>query len=125
MPIFFLINGMVATLIHFSIIFIIFEILRLGSAGVSSLIASVVASLISFLGNKYYVFRVHYGSLTMQATRFTLLYSIGAIFHGVFLLTWTDYLGLDYKFGFLLAVIFQALGSYFGNRYYVFKNENI
>ena len=95
--------------------------MQFGSAGVSSLLASAIASMISFLGNKYFVFRVDFDSVSVQATRFAALYLLVALFHGGFLLTWTDWLGWNYNVGFLLAVILQVAASYYGNKNYVFK----
>ena len=120
-PIYFVINGIFATIIHYCVFYIIYDFILLRSAGFSNLIASMLASFVSFLGNKYFVFQVDYDSVTVQATRFAALYLMIALFHGGFLLTWTDWLGWDYKAGFLLAVTFQTMASYFGNRKYVFR----
>lgn len=95
--------------------------MRLAPAGVSSLIASVVASVVSFFGNKYFVFRMHHDSVGLQASRFIALYLVVALFHGTFLLTWTDWLGWNYKIGFLLAVAIQVVVGYFGNKHFVFR----
>jgi len=116
-----LINGAVATVVHFSVLFVIFDVMRLGSAGASSLMASAVSSLASFLGNRYFVFQTHHDSVMLQASRFTALYLVVAFFHGGFLLTWTDWLGWNYKIGFLAAVFFQVVVGYSGNKYYVFR----
>jgi putative flippase GtrA len=120
-PIYFFINGTFATAIHYGILFTFFDLMQLGSAGVASLVASAIASLASFLGNKYFVFQVTHDSVSMQATRFAALYLIVALFHGGFLLTWTDWLGWNYNLGFLLAVSLQVIVSYYGNKNYVFK----
>ena len=120
-PIYFLINGTFATIIHYAIFSIIFVVLQLASAGVASLIASAIASMVSFFGNKYFVFRVDCDSVSVQARKFALVYLMVSLFHGGFLLTWTDWLGLNYNLGFFLAVAFQVLASYYGNKNYVFK----
>lgn len=120
-PTLFLINGAFATIVHYSVLFVIFDVMSLGSAGVSSLISSVVASFVSFFGNKYFVFQVHHDSLGMQASRFAALYLMVALFHGAFLLIWTDQLGWSYRVGFLLAVSFQVAIGYIGNKYFVFR----
>jgi putative flippase GtrA len=117
----FLLNGSFATIIHYSVLNYMVEETQLGSTGVSSLVSSIVASFASFVGNKYIVFRIHYDPAIIQATRFTALYLIMALFHGIFLHTWSDLLGWDYRYGFLLAVIVQIVGGYLGNNYFVFK----
>jgi len=121
MPILFLINGLIATIIHYAVLYYMVEIVYINSAGVSSLVSSLFASIISFIGNKYIVFRIHYDPAIIQATRFTALYLIMALFHGIFLHSWTDLLGLNYRFGFLLAVAVQIGVGFFGNKYFVFK----
>ena len=120
-PLLFLVNGIIATIVHFSVLLVIFGVMRLGSAGAASLIASAVSSLVSFLGNKYFVFKIHRDSVVLQASRFTALYLMVAFFHGGFLLTWTDWFDWNYKVGFLVAVCFQVGIGYFGNKYYVFR----
>ena len=118
---FFAINGVACTLIHYLILFILIEIVKTNSAAVSSLVASLIASSISFLGNKKIVFCSQSNSLLLEASRFAVLYLLLAIFHSVFLLIWTDLLELDYRHGFLLALIVQIAVGYCGNKYYVFN----
>jgi len=43
----------------------------------------------------------------------------------IMLFVWTDLWGLDYSLGFALAVIVQVFGSYFGNRYLVFATGKL
>jgi putative flippase GtrA len=117
----FLANGSFATIIHYAVLNYMVEVFQIGSAGVSSLVSSIIASFVSFIGNKYIVFRIHYDPPILQATRFTALYLIMAVFHGIFLHTWADLLGWDYRYGFLLAVIVQIVGGFLGNKYFVFK----
>ena len=117
----FLANGAFATIIHYAVLNYMVEEIQLGSAGVSSLVSSIVASFVSFVGNKYIVFRIHYDPAIIQATRFTALYLIMALFHGIFLHTWSDLIGWDYRYGFLLAVTVQVVGGFLGNKYFVFK----
>jgi putative flippase GtrA len=121
MPILFLINGLIATIIHYAVLYYMVEEIHINSAGVSSLVSSLFASLVSFIGNKYIVFRIHNDPAIIQATRFTALYLIMALFHGIFLHSWADLLGWNYRFGFLLAVAVQIAAGFFGNKYFVFK----
>ena len=91
----FIVNGSFATIIHYAVLNYMVEEIQIGSAGVSSLVSSFVASFASFVGNKYIVFRIHYDSAIIQAFRFTVLYLIIALFHGIFLHSWADLLGLS------------------------------
>jgi putative flippase GtrA len=56
-----------------------------------------------------------------QAGKFLFLYGVIAVFHAGFLWLWTDMMGLNHRVGFLFATVFQVIGSYFGNRLWVFR----
>ena len=53
----YVINGFVATAVHYGVLNICMEYLHLGSAGFSNLLASALGIVCSFLGNRYFVFR--------------------------------------------------------------------
>ena len=112
-PLYFLINGAFATFIHYLILFLVFDFFDFFSAGFSSLIASFFGSLISFFGNKFFVFQTSNNSISLQLAKFSSLYIIIALFHGFFLLIWTDRLELNYHAGFILAVTFQIFIGFF------------
>lgn len=116
----YLINGLVATAGHFAVLYFCIEGLQLGSAGLSNALASVVGILISFLGNRYFVFRRNEQSLMAQAMRFVAMYALIALMHGAVLYLWSDRLGLPYQSGFVLAVALQVVLGYLVNKYFVF-----
>lgn len=117
----YIINGIVATVAHYATLSFNLEVLHFSSAGVANLIAAVVGISTSFIGNRYYVFRVKMGSIVPQALKFWMLYSAIALLHGFVLLIWTDMFGLNYSVGFLIATFFQVSLSYVGNKLLVFK----
>jgi len=117
----YIINGIFATIVHFSILSFIIEVLNVTHAGTANFIAAIFGITTSFLGSRYYVFRKNSQSIYIQATKFWLLYSIMAITHGVILYVWTDIAGYDYRIGFLIATGLQVMVSYFGNKILVFK----
>jgi putative flippase GtrA len=119
----YVINGLVATAVHFAVLSGFMELVSSASAGLANLIASCVAITVSFFGNYYFVFRPHAGTLIQQAARFAALYVAIACLHAGLLLVWTDLWGFDYRIGFLIAVALQVVLGYWGNRSLVFNGS--
>lgn len=119
----FIMNGIFATLVHFSVFSALTKIPIFGiqSAGLANFAAALFGITASFLGSRYFVFQNAENRVLAQAARFGGLYGGIAIFHGVALFVWTDYYGLDYRIGFLMATGAQVLISYFGNKFLVFR----
>lgn len=116
----YLVNGLVSTAAHFMALYLCMEVLALGSAGVANLLASMVGITVSFLGNRYFVFKRSDASFWTQAAKFAGLYAAIALLHGTLLYVWTDRLGLDYRVGFLIAVVMQVALGYLAGKYLVF-----
>lgn len=117
----YIINGLVATLVHFLVLTFNVEWVGIQSAGVSNFLAALFGITASYLGSRYYVFRKHDVPIFGQASLFVFLYGLIAAVHGLILLVWTDLYGNDYRIGFVIATFFQALMSYLGNKYLVFS----
>ncbi len=115
------INGVVATAAHYGVLTFNLEVLNFPSAGLANLAAAVFGITTSFLGSRYFVFRKNDETITLQAMKFSGLYGVIAVLHFLVLLIWTDWLGLDYRLGFLIATGFQLSLSYIGNKFLVFK----
>lgn len=119
----FVVNGLVATAVHFAVLTVNLKVLGFGSAGVANLVAAVFGIATSFLGNRFYVFA---GSAQQawgpQVVKFSGLYALTALLHGLILWAWTDRLGLDYRIGFVIATGMQVSLSYLGNKFLVFKS---
>lgn len=116
----YVINGAIATSVHYIVLRAGVETLQLSSAGVANFIAALFGIATSFLGSRWFVFRQFSDPILHQAARFTVLYGVLACLHGVLLFIWTDLSGLDYSIGFAVAIIVQVLVSYPGNKYLVF-----
>ena len=123
-PIRYIINGLIATFIHYSILNFNILILNIESAGVANFIAAIFGIISSFIGSRYFVYKNHTNTLTSQVFRFLLLYGSIAILHGFVLYIWTDIYSLNYHLGFIVATLLQVSLSYIGNKVLVFKNEN-
>lgn len=117
----YIINGIIATLVHFSILTFNIEILHIGSAGVANFIAAIFGITASFIGSRYFVFQNHGGTVLHHAFKFSVLYGAIAALHGFVLFVWTDHYHLPYQIGFILATGLQVTLSYFGNKKVVFK----
>ena len=117
----YIINGLVATAVHFAILTFNLEVLKIPSAGVANFIAACIAITVSFFSSRHFVFRATHAPVLRQAVFFVVLYGLLALAHGVILYLWTDRAGFDYRIGFLLATCVQVAGSYIGNKLVVFK----
>jgi len=117
----YVINGLVATVIHYGVLTANLSLLEFKSAGLANFVAAIFGITASFLGSRYFVFNRTAENLLQQAVKFSGLYGAIAILHGLLLWVWTDWNGFDYRIGFLLITAIQVSVSYLGNRFFVFK----
>lgn len=118
----FIVNGLVATAVHFAVLTFNLKVLGFGSAGLANLCAAAVGIATSFLGSRWYVFASSARQPWWpQALKFSGLYGAIAILHGGVLWLWSDRFGLDYRVGFVMATGLQVSLSYLGNKFLVFK----
>ncbi|MDQ1094677.1 putative flippase GtrA [Xanthomonas sacchari] len=117
----YLINGVVATAIHFLVLKFNLEVLGMTSAGAANGLAAIFGITASFIGSRYFVFRGTSGRLLKQGTLFVLLYACIAVLHALVMHIWADRLGLDYRVGFVLATFMQTAFSFVVNKFMVFK----
>jgi putative flippase GtrA len=116
------VNGLIATGIHYLILYCCIEVLNFSLVGLANLWASLIGVTFSFLGNRYFVFSAGKKKLRSQYIEFLIVYSLVAAIHGIFLYIWSDVLGKNYNQGFVLAVIIQITLGYVASKYYIFKN---
>jgi putative flippase GtrA len=117
----YIINGLVATAIHFFVLTFNLKVLGWTSAGVSNLVAAGFGIASSFIGNRFYVFSGSSEPLFNQVYRFLFLYLAIACLHGAFMYAWVDVSALHYIPGFIVATFLQVFLSYWGNKFLVFK----
>lgn len=117
----YVINGLVATGVHFAVLSLLVEVVHVPSKGVANLLAAAVAIVSSFLGNRYFVFAATHARASGQLWRFVLLYAAIALLNGGLMALWSDLLKFDYRVGFVLISIIQFILSFLGNRLLVFK----
>lgn len=117
----YLINGVVATAVHYGVLRFNIEALHVPLAGVANAIAAVFGITVSFLGNRYFVFHGQKGNAIKQGSLFVLVYVCIALLHALVMYVWADRLGYDYRIGFLLATAMQMIFSFLANKFVVFK----
>jgi putative flippase GtrA len=117
----YVINGIVATIVHFGVLTFNLQVLNIPSAGLANLFAAGAGITTSFLGSRYYVFEKTDGSFFHQLGKFIVLYVSIACLHGLILFLWTDDWHFDYRLGFLIATGMQVIFSYWGNKFLVFN----
>lgn len=117
----FVVNGIIAAVVHFSVLLMNIEIFKFQSAGLANFVAAVFGLTTSFIGNRHFVFKKKDNFIVKQASKFLVLYILIACFHGFSLYIWTDIYALNYLNGFLLISFMAVFFSYFGNKFMVFK----
>lgn len=117
----YVINGLVATAVHFGVLTFNVEVLQMGSAGGANIIAAAVGIVTSFLGSRYYVFRRADMPILRQAMSFGLLYVVMMLLHGGVLFVLSDMMSVDYRLAFCAATGLQVAVTYIGNKTLVFK----
>ena len=116
----FAINGLVATAVNYLVMRLLMHLLGEGHAGVSALVASVVGTIASFLGNRFFVFHSH-NPFWPDLLHFKVLYLALALTQAVFMGWWVDGQGWDHHIGFVLITAINVGLSYVGNRFFVFR----
>jgi putative flippase GtrA len=116
-------NGLIATSLHYLVLYSCVEILNFKLVGLANFCASLVGILFSFLGNKFFVFKKNNSNITMQFAKFSSLYILVAFFHGGFLYFWSDILQENYNYGFLIALIMQFVMGYLISKRLIFGNS--
>ncbi|MEN5426725.1 GtrA family protein [Stenotrophomonas pennii] len=117
----YLINGVVATVVHYGVLQFNIEVLNIQLASVANAIAAVFGITVSFIGSRYFVFRGQQSSVVKQGAHFIMVYVLIALLHATVMYVWADHLGMDYRIGFLLATGMQMVLSFLANKFLVFK----
>lgn len=120
-PFRYVVNGGIATVVHFLVLVFSIQVLDWSSAGAANGFAAVFGIAASFVGSRYYVFTSSTESASSQLVKFLMLYISIALLHVGVLLVWTDYYQLSYVVGFIIATVMQLILSYWGNKILVFK----
>ena len=117
----YIVNGLLATGVHFLVLTFNLKVLGWTSAGLSNLVAALFGITSSFMGSRYFVFQGSREPLLKQIYRFLLLYAAIAGLHTFVMHVWVDVYVLNYIAGFVVATVMQVVFSYWGNKVLVFK----
>lgn len=120
-PFRYLVNGCLATAVHFAVLVFSMQVLNWSSAGVANGFAAIFGIATSFIGSRYYVFKHSLETVASQITKFLMLYLCIALLHAGVLLVWADYYQFNYVIGFFVATLMQLMLSYWGNKVLVFR----
>ena len=117
----YVLNGLFATIVHYSVLTININLIGFRYVGVANFIAAFFGIITSFVGNRYFVFKDFSAPFLNQFISFISLYSFIALVHGIVLFLWTDLYNFDYRIGFVIATVVQFILSFVGNKLFVFK----
>ncbi len=119
----FIINGGVATGVHFIGLWLLAEPLGLRPIGLANFIAAAAGVASSYVGNHWLVFRStrrHQQTLS----RFLLVYGTMTALHGLLMYAWADVFTLPTTLGFVLITGLTAVLNYAAGRWWVFDGTS-
>ena len=116
----FVVVGLLATAVHYALLFLLVDILALRPIGLANLPAALAGTTTSFIGNRRIVFRASVASRE-ALPRFLLLYALLWLAHSVLMLLWADWMAWPYSLGFVLITGTIAIISYRFNARFVFR----
>ena len=117
----YVLNGLLATGVHYLVLIVLINSLAVRPIGLANLVAAIIGTAASFVGNRQFVFKAVNAPVQKQVVHFALLYAILAVIHSACMYLWCDILNRDYQIGFLLATGLQFLLSYIFNSRVVFR----
>ncbi len=116
----FMLNGLVATAVHYAVLVGLVEGVGMASAAFANVLAAICGTAISYAGNRNFVMRSR-ASHYRAGPRFLAGYAVVISLHGGAMALWADIGGLDYQVGFLLFTGLAAMLTYLLNRLFVFR----
>jgi len=120
----FIINGVAATTLHFSVLTVLIECVHVSSAGLANGIASMFGMAASYMGSKFFVFESA-DPMAKTLPRFLIIYAMVAVLHVFVLSIWTDVWKLHYPIGFFIATAGAMVLTFLANRFFVFSGSRV
>lgn len=120
----FFLNGLFATIIHFFILYICINIIGVTFIGLANGVASIFGIIISFAGNKFFVFgNFNIKDILSQMQTYIFFYTLIAFMHASVMYIWSDLLGFTYVFGFIVVIFIQFTAGFYVNKKIIFKPQ--
>jgi putative flippase GtrA len=115
--------GVVNTLVHLIVLFILVEYFS-----VYYILASVVAFLLavtnSFFLNTLWTFRKKYSFMSkLSWGKFTLIGIIAILINTILLYVLTDFFSLWYMYSQVIAILASFSVNFFGNKFWTYRND--
>jgi len=117
----FIINGLIATFVHYIVLYFNMEIIGMTSATVANLIGASFGITVSFFGNRNFVFLSKNSAIHFQAMGFIILQSILVAMQSIIVYIWVDLYDYNYQIVFIFAVGVSAVLSYTANKIIIFR----
>ena len=112
--------GLAATLVHYSVLVFLIELMNFNLAAAANAVAASIATLFSYVGNRWFVFASKDEKWLAQISRFMVAYLITAFVHTSVLYIWSDVYQLNYTSGFVIATTIQLVMTFSANKFLVF-----
>lgn len=120
-PIKFVIVGLMNTLVGYFIFYVCLQFLNLNYT-LSLVISHIIGVINSFFWNRRWTFNVGYSSSSMRI-KFVSTYLIAFIINYLFLLLLVEIMRINPAFSQLTAMVFTTGISFFGQKYWSFKEK--
>ena len=117
----FIINGLFATFVHYSVFFVSIEIFNFKYVALANLFGAFFGISCSFFGNKWFVFLNSNKKISWQFSKFLVTYVLLGSLTSILIFAWSDLLKMNYNYGFCLVTFLQFILSYSMNRNWIFK----
>jgi len=117
----FIINGLIATFVHYMVLYFNMEVIRMTSATLANLIGASFGITVSFFGNRNFVFLSKNKAVHFQAMGFITLQSILIAIQSIILFIWVDLYDHNYQIVFIFAVGISTVLSYTANKLIIFR----
>ena len=117
----FLINGGIAAGFHFLILVFLVELLNIKNIAVANITAGFSAIIISYFGNRYFVFKSTENKVYNQVLKFFIAYIIIILINTLFLSLLVSFTSLDYRVAFIITSAIMAIISFSVNKLIIFS----
>jgi putative flippase GtrA len=117
------VNGLIASTVHFLIFYLLYKILKIESAFISYLLASIIGIYISYFGNNKFVFNGVRNFKVAKFLKYIILQLILLLISTSLIWILIDINEINYIISFLFALIIQFFIGYYISKNYIFYEK--